>query len=86
MSVLGDLIAQGQQLLSEAARGSEATTSAIEHWPQRVGNTFRGSRFASMDRRHFGAVGERLAVQIDIVASISNQITHSNALLGAEMN
>jgi len=81
MSVLGDLIAQGQQLLSEAARGSEATTSAIEHWPQRVGNTFRGS-----DRRHFGAVGERLAVQIDIVASISNQITHSNDLLGAETN
>ena len=39
MSVLGDLIAQGQQLLSEAARGSEATKSAIEHWPQRVGNT-----------------------------------------------
>jgi hypothetical protein len=39
-----------------------------------------------MDRRHFGAVGEWLAVQIDIVASISNQITHSNALLGAEMN
>jgi hypothetical protein len=39
-----------------------------------------------MDRRHFSAVGERLTVQIDIVASISNQITHSNDLLGAETN
>ena len=85
MSVLGDLIAQGQQLLSEAARGSEATTSAIEHWPQRVGNTFRGLALPAWIVATLARSEKGLPFRW-IVASISNQITHSNDLLGAETN
>ena len=45
----------------------------------------RGSRFASMDLRHLGAVGERLAAQMDHRREHQQPDPHSNALLGAEM-